>query len=175
MESHAGRNNQHLIYQERQRPAPSAGACGFSDHSTNRSSCNRPYRSISRSTRLPAAAAARPTWARPSRTGSDKAALIRRIDQPGSLLGDSYGGQCALAAALSVPRWRVRALIRYRFDPARWRTPERSRSPPDGLGQPARHLRHRRLGGGSAQRPHGNPAGASARGHPRLQKCTPRR
>ena len=34
---------------------------------------------------------------------NDVAALIRMIGQPVFLLGHSYGGQCALAAALAVP------------------------------------------------------------------------
>ena len=43
---------------------------------------------------------------------ADVAALIRSIGEPVFLLGHSYGGQCALAAALLVPD-RVRRLIVY--------------------------------------------------------------
>lgn len=44
--------------------------------------------------------------------GSDVAALIKVIGQPVFLLGHSYGGQCALAAALLVPD-RIRKLVVY--------------------------------------------------------------
>ena len=44
--------------------------------------------------------------------GNDVAALIRSIGQPVFLLGHSYGGQCALAAALRVPD-RIRKLVIY--------------------------------------------------------------
>jgi pimeloyl-ACP methyl ester carboxylesterase len=44
--------------------------------------------------------------------GNDIAALIRMIGQPVFLLGHSYGGQCALAAALVVPD-RIRKLVVY--------------------------------------------------------------
>lgn len=44
--------------------------------------------------------------------GSDVAALIKMIGQPVFLLGHSYGGQCALAAALLVPD-KIRKLVVY--------------------------------------------------------------
>jgi pimeloyl-ACP methyl ester carboxylesterase len=44
--------------------------------------------------------------------GNDVAALIRSVGQPVFLLGHSYGGQCALAAALRVPD-RIRKLVVY--------------------------------------------------------------
>lgn len=43
---------------------------------------------------------------------NDVAALIRTIGRPVFLLGHSYGGQCALAAALIVPE-RIRKLVVY--------------------------------------------------------------
>ncbi len=43
---------------------------------------------------------------------SDVAALIRHVGQPVFLLGHSYGGQCALGAALLVPD-RIRKLVVY--------------------------------------------------------------
>jgi pimeloyl-ACP methyl ester carboxylesterase len=44
--------------------------------------------------------------------GNDVAALIKMIGQPVFLLGHSYGGQCALAAARVVPD-RIRKLVVY--------------------------------------------------------------
>ena len=44
--------------------------------------------------------------------GNDVAALINAIGEPVFLLGHSYGGQCALAAALIVPD-RIRKLVVY--------------------------------------------------------------
>ncbi len=88
---------------------------GFSDHKTNWEFVKPPFEK-----RFTVYAVARRGRGETDATqghgledeGADVAALIRSIDEPVFLLGHSYGGQVALAAASEVPD-RVRKLVLY--------------------------------------------------------------